>query len=299
MSKEPFPCSIISTLKSNLEIKLEEYKVALEEVRAEGTMNSVRRLRAIEAELDTIKSELEDELSKAGYSLEEENTSTLSADYKHPDGKLETITFDLEATLEDFKSFYDTHGIPVPSDFAPKIREIFNNNQTAIENEIKIHGFNKMLVVPGNLSLIDVARKMSKGKGYNLRGNFKDNRGFAGATEPPHTKKHRLVLVHDAEELSDREELKSTINIRGVDAESFNLLSLTDYLIFAKHHYIQTKKHLDTTDRTWIATKSGSNTITNLVSVGWIRDDRRLSVRTYGIAVSYGDLGVRPSAVFT
>ncbi len=70
MSKEPFPCSTISTLKSNLEVKLEEYKVALEEVRVEGTMSSVNRLKEIEVELDTIKGEIEDELSKVGYSLE-------------------------------------------------------------------------------------------------------------------------------------------------------------------------------------------------------------------------------------
>ncbi len=75
MSKEPFPCSIISTLKSNLEVKLEEYKAALEEVRETGTVGSVERLRAIEAELTNIKTAIEEELNKAGYSLETPETT--------------------------------------------------------------------------------------------------------------------------------------------------------------------------------------------------------------------------------
>ncbi len=75
MPKEPFPCTTLTSLKHSLQTKLEEYKAALEEVRIEGTMSSVQRLRAIEAELTNIKTAIEEELNKAGYSLETPETT--------------------------------------------------------------------------------------------------------------------------------------------------------------------------------------------------------------------------------
>ncbi len=293
MSKEPFPCSIISTLKSNLEVKLEEYKVALEEVRVEGTTRSVERLRAIEVELETLNIAIEKELNKAGYSLEE--VSTLSTRYEHPDGRVEDVTLDIESTLEDFEDFYNTHGIPVPSDFAPKIREIFNNNQIKIREQIKTKGFNKMLVVPGNLSLPDIVDKLQMENGYFLGDNFKNAGGFAIAIEPTYTKNHRLILIHDAKELTDRPELASTLKITGTDAQNQNPLSLTDYLVLAKHHYTQTSEHLGGTKAIWMSTKSGIN----LVCVVWFPDRAGFIVDSRDSLFLNDDLGVRPSAVFT
>ncbi len=293
MSKEPFPCTTISTLKSNLEVKLEEYKVALEEARVEGTVGSVERLRAIEVELETLKTVIEEELNEVGYSLEE--VTTLSTRYKHPDGRVEDVTLDIEATLEDFESFYNTHGIPVPPDFAPKIREIFTTNQTAIENAIKTKGFNKMLLVPGNLSLPNVAKKMEMEQGYFLGDNFKNAGGFTGAIETTHTENHRLILVHDAKELTDRPELASTLNISGTDAQNQDPLSLTDYLVFANHHYTKTGEHLDTAKLTWTSTQAG----TGLVRVRWDSGGGLLYVGVIDPSGSRGNLGVRSSAVFT
>ncbi len=65
-----FPCTTLTSLKHSLQTKLEEYKVVLEEVRVEGTVGSVQRLRDIEVELETLKTTIEEELNKAGYSLE-------------------------------------------------------------------------------------------------------------------------------------------------------------------------------------------------------------------------------------
>ncbi len=288
-----FPCPTITSLKHSLQTKLEEYKVALEEVRETGTVGSVQRLRIIEVELETLKTTIEEELNKAGYTLEE--VTTLSTNYEHPDGKLETITFDLEATLKDFKSFYSTHGIPVPKDFAPKMRKIFNDNQTEIEDAIKTKGFNKMILVPGNLSLTDIAEKMKMEKGYWLGESFKNTGGFAGVIETTHTENHRLILVHDAKELTLRPELASTLKITGTDAQNHNPLSLTDYLVLAKHYYTKTGKHLDTNNSTWT---SNIASVTFIV-VTWVDSDKALNVYAYIPSCSYDNLGVRPSAVFT
>ncbi len=293
MPQESFPCTTLTSLKHSFQTKLEEYKVALEEVRVEGTLGSVERLRVIEAELNNIKTEIEEELNEAGYTLEE--ITTLSTNYEHPDGRVEDITLDLEATLKDFESFYNTHGIPVPPDFAPKIREIFTTNQTAIENEIKTKGFNKMLVVPGNLSLPDIAKKLEMENGYYLWDDFKNAGGFARAIETTHTENHRLILVHDAKELTNRPELASTLNITGIDAENHDPLSLTDYLVFANHHYTKTGEHLDTTKYTWTSTQAGSG----FVRVAWYPGGGQLGVDVGVPGGARGSLGVRPSAVFT
>ncbi len=293
MPKEPFPCTTLTSLKHSLQTKLEEYKVALEEVRETGTVGSVERLRAIEAELTNIKTTIEEELNKAGYTLEE--VTTLSTRYEHPDGRVEDVTLDIEATLEDFEGFYNTHGIPVPPDFAPKIREIFNNNQIKIREQIKTKGFNKMIVVPGNLSLPDIVDKLQMGNGYFLGDNFKNAGGFAIAIEPTYTKNHRLILIHDAKELTDRPELASTLKITGTDAEIQKPLSLTDYLVFAKHHHTQTNEHLGGTKAIWMSTKSGIN----LVCVVWFPDRAGFIVDSRDSLFLNDDLGVRPSAVFT
>ncbi len=296
MSKEPFPCTTITSLKHSLQVKLEEYKAALEEVRETGTVGSVERLRVIEAELTSIKTEIEEELNKAGYSLEEENTSKLSVDYEHPDGEVENITFDLEFIIHDFQSFFVDHDLEVPPDFAPKIREIFNNNQIKIREQIKTKGFNKMLVVPGNLSLRYVMRRMEQDKGTLIWFND-DTDFFSAVIEPPHTQKHRLILVHDAGELSDREELASTLDITNTDALLHNPLSLVDYLIFARHHKNQTGKQLDAYLGTW----TSSILDAGILCVSFFDSGEKLSIHINRISLglAYSPVGVRPSAVFT
>jgi len=186
-------------------------------------------------------------------------TPEISASYTHPDGKKETVTLDLEAKLQDFISFYQKTKIDLPPDFEDTVRDIWNNNQTEIEQAIEQNGFNGLLVIPATPNIGDLSKKMKMENGYY--DNIKTSSTVQTLNGIPlisqNVDKPRLILVHKTQNLKDRLELKKTLNIKGQDVKLDQALTLEDYIIFGTKYYMETGKHLDEDGWTWLATKAG------------------------------------------
>ena len=187
--------------------------------------------------------------------------------YKDPKTKKEkkeTITLDIEKKLEDFLSFYKKTNIDLPPNFEETIKDIWERNQDEIKEAIEQKGFNEILVIPGNVPLLELSEKMKMGNEYFTGSNFDEGGGFEKALSE-NTDKPRIVLVHNTQNLEDRPELLATKNIKGKDVNLKETPTLEDYLIFQRKYFEDTQKHLDEKGWTWLATKSGAR----LVSSGW------------------------------
>jgi hypothetical protein len=219
--------------------------------------------------------------------------SEISTEYTHPDGKKETINLDFEAKLQDFISFYKKTNLDLPAGFEDTAREIWDRNQTEIEQAIKQNGFDDILIVPGNIPLAELKDKMTMEKGYYESSNFKEGGSFAGAVSQ-NTDKSRIILVHKTQNLKDRPELKQTLNIKGQDVKLDEALTLEDYIVFQKKYFEETGKHLDEDGYTWLATKSGAR----LVDSCWNPDNAELNVNASDPENHTGNLGLRPARCF-
>ncbi|MCX6713172.1 MAG: hypothetical protein NTY66_03140, partial [Candidatus Vogelbacteria bacterium] len=233
------------------------------------------------------------------FGLEKREESILSATYTYRDpqtgqpGTPETITLDIEQKLTEFTALYQQTNINLPPDFEETVKDIWDRNQTEITQAIEEQGFNELLLIPGHLSLPDLAEKMKMANGNYESDNFKAGGSFAGA-QSQNTDQPRLVLVHRAQNLKDRPELKATLNIKGEDVYLANTPTLADYLIFQRKYFAETGHHLDEDGWTWLATHSG----TRLVYAYWGPADGRLYVGAGSPADRVGYLGARPSRSF-
>lgn len=217
----------------------------------------------------------------------------ISATYTHLDGKIETITLDLEATLKDFIAFYKKTKVDVPPDFKDIITDIWDRNQSDIKQAIEQNGFDGLLLVPGTISLTVLKDAMAMENGYYEGENFTADGGFNGATSQ-NVDKPRLVLVHKTQNLKDRPELAKTFNTKGKDVDLARALTLEDYIIFQRKYFEETGNHLDEVGWTWLATTSGAR----LVDSSWHPDSRKLVALANDLGYRAGYLGVRPSRCF-
>jgi len=222
-----------------------------------------------------------------------QDAQEISTRYTHPDGRIETITIDIETKLQDFVTFYAKTKIDLPPDFEDIIRDIWNRYQDRIQEAIEQKGFDEILIIPGNIPLPELAEKMKMEKGYFEGQDFKDGGSFAGAVSI-NADKPRIILVHKAQNLYDRPELASTLNTMGVDVKIGNALRLEDYLIFQRKYFEETNKHLDEVGATWLSTESGDC----LVYSDWNHTNRVLHVVAEGRETRVGLLGVRSSRSF-
>jgi len=206
----------------------------------------------------------------------------------------ESIVLDIEKKLDEFISFYKQHAIDLPPNFEDTIKDIWNSNTDDIQASIEQHGFNDMLILPGNIPLDTLHTAMTEG--YNstcLGDNFKQGGSFKDA-KSAHVDTPRIVLVHKTKNLKDRPELADTFNIKGEDVDQKNILTLEDYLVFQRKYFEDTGNYLDASGWTWVATTSGAR----LVSVYWDPDVGQLDVHADGLEAQDPTLGARPSRSF-
>ena len=222
-----------------------------------------------------------------------QETPEVSATYTHPDGKKETITLDFEQKLQEFLVFYQKTGLDLPSDFEDTARDLWERNQTEIEQEMEQKGFDELLIIPGGISLTKLKDKLTMESGYWESSNFKSENSFVGARSQ-NTDKSRIILVHKNQELTERPELASTLNIKGQDVKLDQTLTLEDYLVFQKKYFEETNKHLDETKYVWLATKAGAR----LVSSCWSPGIHQLGVDACDLTHQRDRLGVRPARCF-
>jgi MoxR-like ATPase len=219
----------------------------------------------------------------------------ISVIYTYPGGAYgsEGIHIDLESKLQEFLSLYQKTKLSIPPDFPDIVRDIWYRNYSEMERAIEENGFNEVLILPANIPLTELKEKMEMENGYYEGTNFQAGGSFAQAISQ-NADRPRIVLVHSAQNLKDREELKKTLDILGSDVNLGEALSLEDYLVFQKSYFEKTGKHLDEDGWTWLATKSGAC----LVNSGWCSGDRKLYVGAGVLVYRVGDLGVRPSRCF-
>lgn len=287
-------------MKGTVQEAMEEYKQALkdelfEDKESEAEGEGDKRKNTMQAKITVLFDRAEK--MKARLDSKEKLSNiieSLSVTYTHPDGKVEHISFSLEEKLEEYIAFYEKTKMGVPSDFEDKIEEIWENNNDEIQKSIEQHGFNNMLIIPGNTPLEELNTYMTEG--YNATyqsSNFTSGGSFAGA-KSNNVDKPRIVLVHKTQNLEDRPELAETLNIKGQDVNQDKTLTLEDYLIFQRKYFEETGKHLDEKGWTWLATKSASR----LVDAGWNPSDGQLSVLASGLDDQDPNRGARPSRSF-
>ena len=292
----------LKSLKPTWQEWIKEYEQALkdgvfEDADGEQEGAGVSRKDALEEKITAIS----DRAEKMKVKLDSKEalpqaTPEISASYTHPDGKKETVTLDLEAKLQDFISFYQKTKVDLPPDFEDTVRDIWNNNQTEIEQAIEQNGFNGLLVIPATPNIGDLSKKMKMENGYY--DNIKTSSTVQTLNGIPlisqNVDKPRLILVHKTQNLKDRLELKKTLNIKGQDVKLDQALTLEDYIIFGTKYYMETGKHLDEDGWTWLATKAGAR----LVYSVWPPGNHGLAVHAADLDFQDDSLGVRPSRCF-
>ncbi len=318
--KQPLPPDAPPTLTKEQKLKLlDELKDKIAEMRAVQSRLKEAKAKAktskdpaTKEEITTLTKELRkliDEGKKIRLTIEGETTpdsiiATYQREWKKDAGTLERtqnieITLNITAILETFKTFYETHGIPLPPDFETTIRNLWNKHKEEIKKAIEQQGFDTLLLIPSGLTLPDLNTSMTKIDGieYKVKTQewtpIKDITDSTGKTE---TSTPRLVLLHKAQNLQDIPELKTTL---GQTAQALieqgQALTLTDYLIFQRAYFEETGKHLDEIGWTWLP---GSKSGAHVVSAYWNPDVSSLNVDALDPEYSDSDLGCRLSRSF-
>jgi len=283
-------------MKDVIKQATEEYKTALQdgsfEVQEGEEENAGEdRKEAMQSKINALFDKAE-QMKKKLDSKEKlpQYAESLTATYKQ-----ESITLNLDQKLEEYLDFYKKNKLDMPPDFEEQIKEIWENNIDDMQKAIEENGFNDILLIPGNLSLVHLNSKMTKNyKNPTYESdNFKSGGSFAGA-KSQNADKPRIVLVHKVQNLKDNPELAKTLNIKGQDVDRKNVLTLEDYLVFQRKYFEETEKHLDADGYTWLATESGAR----LVDAFWYPGFERVIVDANGLGNQYGNLGARPSRSF-
>jgi hypothetical protein len=233
-----------------------------------------------------------------------QSTPEIQTTYTHPDGKVETITLDIEAKLQDFLSFYQKTNIDLPPNFEDTIRDIWNQNQIDIEQALEQSGFDDLLIIPGNIPLTELKDKMSMESGYYESSNFTNGGGFTGAISQ-NVDKSRIILYHKKTlpEVQTETGLDVHLNITAGDALKLfeakpdEHMTLTDFIIMERKVFEESGIHLSDYQKKsgqWLNTKSGAL----LVNSDWNPRLHRLGVVVVDLTGQDGHLGVRPSRCF-
>ena len=300
----------LNSLKSPLQEGISEYEQALKddlfededgepdgsgEARKEAMQ---KRLTALIDRAEKMKAKLDSKESLPQQSFE------ISSTYTRPDGKKETLTLDLEAKLQDLLSFYQTTKVDLPPDFEDAIRDIWERNQTEMEQAIEQNGFDDMLIIPGNIPLADLAEKMKMESGYyfyQIKKDFSD-------VKSQNTDKPRIILFHHSDslpEIAEKTGLDIHLNITGAEALKLYeanplnyLATLEDAIVLERKYFEDTGKHMSDYKKKSAQWLPGSGAGARLVGSYCDPDGRKLAVHAGGLADQHDGLGVRPSRCF-
>ena len=280
----------LKSLKPSLDQGVEEYEQASKEGTVEdqddepeGSGEARRiamenKLNALVEQAEKMKARLDSKEPLPNFSPE------ISVQYTHPDNNQETITLDIEPRLQDFISFYQKTKIDLPPDFEDSIRDIWDRNQSQMEQAIQQDGFNDILIIPPNLPLKDLAEKMKMEDGYyffQVKDDFSD-------VSSPNTDKTRIVMVHKVKEVDEN------LNIQAKDVDTDKALSLEEYLIFQRKYFEETGHHLDEKTATWLSSSAGARFVYSY----WNPDGLKLNVFAHDPGLRSAILGVRSSRCF-
>ena len=293
--------------------KLEElqnnFRKAVGEATKTGNVDGAKRLKiAFDKDAEELKQLIKLEISTEYV-------------YKDKDGKetKENIEIDFEKEISSLTDFYEKHDIEISSDFAEQMQDIWDNNIDAITEEIEKKGFNKVLFIPEKLpSIKDLEEKMTEG--YEKEKGNKTYWGESADSITETKNEAKIVLLHDATDLTLQPELKKTLGKKyggekedgkNNKAEDFikqgEKITLSEYLILQRNIFDKTGVHIDgkkSSDGyiywTWLpgsqVKKEGGGV--RVIAAGWAPDVAQLSVNAYDADYSLSYLGCRLSRSF-
>ncbi len=253
---------------------------------------------------DNFSKKLKKKIGKVFGKEKKNQNYEISAEYSHPDGKSETITLDLEAKLASFLSFYQKTNIDLPSDFEDTIRELWDRNQTEIQEAVEQNGFDDMLIIPADIPLADLAEKMKMEKGYYF---YQVKEDFSNV-KSQNVDKPRIVLFHHTDslpEITQKTGLDIHLDITSADAQKLYktnpnnyLNTLEDAIVLERKYFEDTGKHLSDYTKKSAQWLPGSKAGARLVYAYWRPTDAGLCVFALDDERHYGYLGLRPSRSF-
>jgi hypothetical protein len=299
-----------ASLKPTLQAGAKEYEQALkddvfEDQDGEPAGTGEARKQALQKKLTALFDRAEKLKAKldSGEILSQA-TPEISTTYTHPDGKAETITLDFEAKLQEFISFYQKTNIDLPADFEDTVRNLWERNQTEIEQAIEQKGFDDMLIIPGNIPLTELKDKLTMENGYWESSSFKEGNSFAGAVSL-NTDKPRIILYHKKTlpEVQAETGLDVHLNITAGDALKLfqqnpdQHMTLADFIIMERKVFEESGIHISDWNKKsgqWLNTKSAAR----LVYSCWNPSAHQLYVNADALTNRHGVLGVRPACCF-
>jgi len=288
-----------------------EFRKAVEEATKTGKVEEAQKLKvAFDKNAEELKQLIE--------------TPIISTEYVYKDEKgketKENIEIDFKKEISSLTDFYEKHDIELPDNFKEQMQDIWERNADAITAEIEKKGFNKVLFIPEKLpSIKDLEKKMTEG--YKKE---KGNETYWGenADSITETKNEaRIVLLHDATDLTLQPELKKTLSKKyGGEkedrkdnrAEDFikqgEKMTLSEYLILQRNIFDKTGLHIDgkkTPDGSYIywawlpgsQVKKGSGV--RVVYAYWGPNGAQLYVRADDAGSSNSVIGCRLSRSFS
>ena len=280
----------------------DELKTAIDENDIASQKTNSKKLKEMLSEAKTLKRKME------GVETMEPINATYA--YKNEKGEeiTENIEIDIEKKLEQSLSFYKYHNIDIPEDFEETIKDIWEKNREAMQEQIEKLGFDEVLIVPANIKLDDAFDKEMT-KGYEKKDGKDGMPTYWGVskekiTSDERSEKPRIILVHKnkARDIYKNPEvlpvLKETLGKKLGAFKPEEGLTAEEYFIFQRQYFEETGKHLDEEGYTWLgasATDGGSR----VVRAGWYPGDGQLIVSARVADYSYPSLGCRLSRRFS
>jgi hypothetical protein len=136
-------------------------------MRAVNDLNIFTELRKINTEYERLKKQIGENIK----TIESLLTPQINIHYTYTNPETKTeyqedIHIDIEQQIQEHIAFYKQTNINLPPNFQETALDIWNRNYAEIQSQIEQHGFNGILIVPGNIPLGELSEKMKIKKGY-------------------------------------------------------------------------------------------------------------------------------------
>jgi MoxR-like ATPase len=289
------------------ERKEAEEKARLEAGESKEKVEAEKLLDKTEEEIRAMKSALRK--SKREISGESFD-STISTEYKYIDEKgkevVENIEIDFEAKVESAVKFYKKHGIEMPVSFWEQMKDIWEENRDAMEEQIERFGFDEILIVPANIKINDPFDKEMT-NGYKKKDGSKGDLTYWGVKKEDiksdaRSGQNRIILVHKNKARDLKETtgilpiLRETLGKKGGDFKPEEGMTIEEYFIFQRAYFKETGNHLDGGDGvTWLP---GSRVGSEVVHACFVPVTGRVFVDALDPDYSSSFIGCRLSRCF-
>jgi hypothetical protein len=164
---------ILSLIKESEElhkqalVQIELFSETHFRMRAVNDLNIFTELRKINTEYERLKKQIGENIK----TIESLLTPQINIHYTYTNPETKTeyqedIHIDIEQQIQEHIAFYKQTNINLPPNFQETALDIWNRNYAEIQSQIEQHGFNGILIVPGNIPLGELSEKMKIKKGY-------------------------------------------------------------------------------------------------------------------------------------